>query len=534
MRHTLFSLLASATIVGLMAPSAFAAPHHNFYGHITDFVDQGANGDFYIMVEQCDGVSHKFEFGPHANRSTWRDSLQNHIDNDHFIQIRAQSFFVDAMANVAGGTCENLDLILEARGITNFESDVEVNKNDHHGPRMHLRTKLATSEKERVHTHLKSRLAMEIYHKLRHEGDVDREDLVELKTRLKKRARFEREDRDAEALEDTIGLRHLNPIRLRALENQDTAMMHPIRMKGKYIVRGDFHVLVNPSMQVLAQLTFDEEEASEYESLVGSHVLVAGHAQRSEKTINVESIRELRSQDDLRNDIKDKWKAGVSLYHDIDTSDDGVWYTQYLDLLYDRGVFSGYSDGSFGGSNNVTLAEIAKVVSEAARNNIDADTDFSELSNKEQQHWAKKYLRHMKRYQLLNNLDDPNRPATRAEVIRAILKAYGMTEVSAEGLPDAFPDTDDAFVKKAYALGIIGGYDDGTFRPHAPINRAEVAKIVTLAIEMLEEDDGTLKEVEVLFDEVEDLDQEELEEWLEEQEFELESDVEIEGEVETH
>lgn len=43
---------------------------------------------------------------------------------------------------------------------------------------------------------------------------------------------------------------------------------------------------------------------------------------------------------------------------------------------------------------------------------------------------------------------------------------------------DYFSDTDDTFILKAYELGIVGGYPDGTFRPNNYLTRQEFFKII--------------------------------------------------------
>lgn len=43
-----------------------------------------------------------------------------------------------------------------------------------------------------------------------------------------------------------------------------------------------------------------------------------------------------------------------------------------------------------------------------------------------------------------------------------------------------FPDTSDRYVLAAYALGIISGYPDGTFRPDGAVTRVEAAKMLTV------------------------------------------------------
>ena len=47
-----------------------------------------------------------------------------------------------------------------------------------------------------------------------------------------------------------------------------------------------------------------------------------------------------------------------------------------------------------------------------------------------------------------------------------------------------FPDTSDRYVLAAYALGIINGYADGTFRPNGAVTRVEAAKMLTVTAKL--------------------------------------------------
>ena len=88
---------------------------------------------------------------------------------------------------------------------------------------------------------------------------------------------------------------------------------------------------------------------------------------------------------------------------------------------------------------------------------------------------------------------DVRRPATRGDVIQTLLEAFAVPIAS-----DSTPFTDlrtsiphAAAIATGYSLGIVTGDTDaqgkmtGTVRPNAPINRAEVAKLVVSVREVL-------------------------------------------------
>lgn len=85
---------------------------------------------------------------------------------------------------------------------------------------------------------------------------------------------------------------------------------------------------------------------------------------------------------------------------------------------------------------------------------------------------------------------DPQRPVTRAEFACFLVRSLAPGGVG-EKLPVPFSDVDlerpDAvYISQAVELGLVKGYDDGTFRPEAPIARAEMA---TMLARVLEEED---------------------------------------------
>lgn|GEM_PF-1671819 len=79
----------------------------------------------------------------------------------------------------------------------------------------------------------------------------------------------------------------------------------------------------------------------------------------------------------------------------------------------------------------------------------------------------------------------PDAPVTRAETAKMLAVALEKAPAPAEALP--FTDTEGhwaatrGYLQAAVALNAIQGYPDGTFRPDAPVTRAELIKMVTAA-----------------------------------------------------
>lgn len=173
---------------------------------------------------------------------------------------------------------------------------------------------------------------------------------------------------------------------------------------------------------------------------------------------------------------------------------DADWFNPYVASLSEWGIVSGYKDaqgrptGEYRPGNQVTIAEVLKMASEAAQ--VDTSScPGSPLHPQANDHWVRSYVKCAE-----NNgvrLMDPrlpadlNRPAKRAEVITLIHDTFGD-----EVLPlySNFVDTQghayEADIAYANLYGIVSGdksaagVETGTFRPDDPINRAETAKII--------------------------------------------------------
>ena len=103
-------------------------------------------------------------------------------------------------------------------------------------------------------------------------------------------------------------------------------------------------------------------------------------------------------------------------------------------------------------------------------------------------HWAKNYIEALYRRGIVQgrskDIYAPNENLTRAEFVKIVLKAIGAEIENPDEIEDApFNDVPlyawyVAYVKKAKDLGLITGYDDGTFKPGQFINRAEAVKML--------------------------------------------------------
>ena len=201
-------------------------------------------------------------------------------------------------------------------------------------------------------------------------------------------------------------------------------------------------------------------------------------------------IRSLKSKSE---DIK--FNTNIIPFKD---TDDDQWYADYVAAVKNIGIISGYKDasgnelGEFRPANNITVAEMLKIALETSGQgeSLIAPKLASALT-----HWAKGYVARAEQLGLniMGSEVDLDRPATRAEVVRTMLEAFGIKPdpVSSTDFSDVIVtvpnDTGDtAYIEYAKKIGIVSG-DLGktTFRPNDPINRAEVAKITSQIINIL-------------------------------------------------
>lgn len=171
------------------------------------------------------------------------------------------------------------------------------------------------------------------------------------------------------------------------------------------------------------------------------------------------------------------------VFKDVYTDD---WFGNYVKNAAGLKIFEGYKEvdgtpkGIFGPSDSITLGQLAKVGT-ILRNKKDLEPKPTG------DEWFKPYVGAVQAYDaaVFVSNPDPLKAATRGEVIHTILEALGIPMESGN-LPYGDVPKDHPYasaIATATKLGFIAG-DDGTndFRPNDPINRAEVAKMLTFAL----------------------------------------------------
>ncbi|MFH1444250.1 MAG: Calx-beta domain-containing protein [Candidatus Peregrinibacteria bacterium] len=187
------------------------------------------------------------------------------------------------------------------------------------------------------------------------------------------------------------------------------------------------------------------------------------------------------------------------IYMDVPLS---AWYAPYVSYVIEEKIATGYADeagkptGEFGVENPITYAEVLKMAMQASAQAFDLKGLPPPRNTSAKGTWASAYVAKAESLQLSVFSVQRNvmKSASRGAVIQTILEVLGIptgpkAETSYSDVPASHPYA--RAIAMATYLELVSGDKDasgnslGTFRPDDPINRAEVAKIIALAKELL-------------------------------------------------
>lgn len=170
------------------------------------------------------------------------------------------------------------------------------------------------------------------------------------------------------------------------------------------------------------------------------------------------------------------------------------WAYQYVTGLAEKGIIGGYDDNTYKPEKNVTREEFVKmVVNATGLYDVSASCEFTDVKPGD---WHYLYVASAFKNDVVSGIDETlfgtGRNITRQDV--AVIAARLL-----KTFRDTLPETGDAVltdfdtvsdyaqdsVNLLSAMGIINGFDDGTFRPHNALTRAEAATIISKLIDEL-------------------------------------------------
>ncbi len=179
-----------------------------------------------------------------------------------------------------------------------------------------------------------------------------------------------------------------------------------------------------------------------------------------------------------------------------------AWFAPYVRDAAEQRILSGYRDsvgkplGEFRPTQNVSLEEVTKMALLASQSDLNT-CEGTPKNLTAQGSWGASYIACAESLQWVVFTDgvvDVHRPATRSEVVMTLLQAFGIPLKDPTG-QELFKDVSAATlfgpaIYTAVTDGIVSGYADaagrptGMFGPDNSINRAEMAKMISLAVQV--------------------------------------------------
>ncbi len=199
------------------------------------------------------------------------------------------------------------------------------------------------------------------------------------------------------------------------------------------------------------------------------------------------------------------WDINVPDIDDDDDDDvaepDDEYIPNWLNTTDHYAYIVGYEDGTIRPQNNITRAEVAtiffRLLTDNARERYWSTTnDFSDVAAES---WYNNAISTLSNMGIINGYEDgtfkPNAPITRAE-FTAIATRFFDYEAEYDG---AFNDVSARawyadYVQAAVDMGLVDGYPDGGFHPDAYITRAEACTIVNRVLHRVPHEDHLLSE----------------------------------------
>ena len=152
----------------------------------------------------------------------------------------------------------------------------------------------------------------------------------------------------------------------------------------------------------------------------------------------------------------------------------------------------GYEDGTFRPDSDMTRAEVAaifaRLISEEKDEQASGKATFSDVSGND---WYAPELGYLEKYNIIKGYEDgtfrPDAPVTRAEFTAMTVRYYDLfNEVKYPANTTKYSDIDSSYwavkdISFATSEKWLNGYADGTFKGDSNITRAEVVTVVNRA-----------------------------------------------------
>lgn len=165
----------------------------------------------------------------------------------------------------------------------------------------------------------------------------------------------------------------------------------------------------------------------------------------------------------------------------------GHWSAGDVGKLIDRGAVGGYPDNTFHPDATITRAEFAKILRQSLMLASVEGQTFADTAN----HWAVTDISTLIHNQIIvpgeyGSSYGPDYAITRREIAIMLVRAMGLNDsaVALSGQATTFSDDasihnyDKGYLYLAKELGLVGGYEDGSFQPSNKATRAEACVMI--------------------------------------------------------
>jgi hypothetical protein len=150
----------------------------------------------------------------------------------------------------------------------------------------------------------------------------------------------------------------------------------------------------------------------------------------------------------------------------------------HINTLVDLGIINGYNDNTFRPNNTLTRAQAAIMIARAI--GLSTEGVSSNFSDVPSTHSAYKFISAAEKAGIINGYNDgtfrPNAPITRAQIAVMIQRAF---QVQTSGTQMSFTDVPEGYAPKKFieilaSQKIVNGYSDGTFKPLNNVTQSSV------------------------------------------------------------
>lgn len=170
----------------------------------------------------------------------------------------------------------------------------------------------------------------------------------------------------------------------------------------------------------------------------------------------------------------------------------GHWAAPYINQMLEKGILTGYPDGTFLPDNSISREEFAAVLARAKglKALASASPYFADVGPDT---WSYGNIQALVEAGILHPADyggilQPGAAITRIEIATMLVRAAGLEDETAKKadlvyFSDSMPSWAKGYVTVALNHGLVAGYEDATFRCQGQASRAEAGLMVLRMID---------------------------------------------------